>query len=104
MTILESQLDLPQHLQLAITMISSKKQKRILFSMDLSSTKMKLKKVYKASINRNFKYGNIIMSKICSKFTQKTPESSVSIVYFKQEHAKWVLIEEIKILTTFQKN
>lgn len=104
MTILECQLDLPQHLQLAITMISSQKQKRILFSMDLSSTKMKLKKVYKASINRNFKYGNIIMSKICSKFTQKTPESSVSIVYFKQEHAKWVLIEEIKILTTFQKN
>lgn len=104
MTILECQLDLPQHLQLAITMISSQKQKRILFSMDLSSTKMKLKKVYKASINQNFKYGNIIMSKICSKFTQKTPESSVSIVYFKQEHAKWVLIEEIKILTTFQKN
>ena len=104
MTILESQLDLPQHLQLAITMISSQKQKRILFSMDLSSTKMKLKKVYRASINRNFKYGNIIMSKICSKFTQKTPESRVSIVYFKQEHAKWVLIEEIKILTTFQKN
>ena len=104
MTILECQLDLPQHLQLAITMISSQKQKRILFSMDLSSTKMMLKKVYKASIHRNFKYGNIIMSKICSKFTQKTPESSVSIVYFKQEHAKWVLIEEIKILTTFQKN
>lgn len=104
MTILECQLDLPQHLQLAITMISSQKQKRILFSKDLSSTKMKLKKVYKASINRNFKYGNIIMSKICSKFTQKTPESSVSIVYFKQEHAKWVLIEEIKILITFQKN
>ena len=41
------------------------------------------------------------MCKICSKLAKKTPESSVSIVDFEQENAKWVLIEEIKNTENF---
>ena len=48
------------------------------------------------------KNGNtIIMCKICSKLTRKTPESSVSIVDFEQENVKWTLIEEIKNTENF---